>query len=122
MGTRTTAIRLHARGATPADAEATALIDTVLERLWAEHGLSKATLAAYRRDLRALAAFLAPRALTDAARADLFAFLEARVRAGYAAKSNARLLSSLARTTPGMPAVLVEGGAAGGLLRQLDLR
>ena len=95
MGTRTTAIRLQAREATPADADATALIDTVLERLWAEHGLSKATLAAYRRDLRALAAFLAPRALTDAARADLFAFLEARVRAGYAAKSNARLLSSL---------------------------
>lgn len=95
MGTRTTAIRLQARAATPADAEATALVDTVLERLWAEHGLSKATLAAYRRDLRALAAFLAPRALTDAARADLFAFLESRVRAGYAAKSNARLLSSL---------------------------
>ena len=95
MGTRTTAIRLQARAATPADAEATALVDTVLERLWAEHGLSKATLAAYRRDLRALAAFLAPRALTAAARADLFAFLETRVRAGYAAKSNARLLSSL---------------------------
>lgn len=95
MGTRTTAIRLQAREAAPADADATALIDTVLERLWAEHGLSKATLAAYRRDLRAVAAFLAPRALTDAARADLFGFLEARVRAGYAAKSNARLLSSL---------------------------
>lgn len=40
----------------------------------------------------------------------------------YGQHSAARLLANLARASPAMPDVLVEAGAARGLLQQLDLR
>lgn len=40
----------------------------------------------------------------------------------YGQHSAARLLADLARSSPGMPDVLVEAGAVRGLLQQLDLR
>jgi integrase/recombinase XerD len=73
------------------------VIDSALERLWAELGLSKASIASYRRDLIALSRFLGERQvfLIAAKQVDLFDFLSWRVHQGYTAKSNARLLSSL---------------------------
>ncbi|GIX21638.1 MAG: tyrosine recombinase XerD [Gammaproteobacteria bacterium] len=73
------------------------LIDAFLDAAWAERGLARNTLQAYRSDLRACAAALAARglALAGAARADLEALLAARLAAGASRRSVARLLSSL---------------------------
>ena len=80
--------------ATPADQ---ALVATFLERIWAEQGLSKSTLASYGRDLDGLARWLRPQGigLLQAGRAQLFQYLAERGAQAYAARSNARLLSSL---------------------------
>ena len=51
-------------------------IDAFIDALWLEEGLSKNTLAAYRRDLSLLAQWLAQRslALNDTAEPDLQAY------------------------------------------------
>lgn len=97
MRAKTTEIRVRARNAGTADTGETAVIESALERLWAETGLAKASQSAYRRDLSALAGFLAGRGgtLRTATQTELFAYLSQRVTQGYAASSNARLLSSL---------------------------
>ena len=97
MSAKTNAIRQRARTRAAVDAGTVQQVDAALERLWAEHGLSAATLAGYRRDLLGLAGFLDTRGkgLDAATQADLFDYLSWRVSQGYAAKSNARLLSSL---------------------------
>jgi integrase/recombinase XerD len=97
MSAKTNAIRQRARGRDAVDAVTQSQIDAALERLWAEHGLSAVTLAGYRRDLLGLAGFLEVRGKVpnSAMLADLFDYLGWRVNQGYAAKSNARLLSSL---------------------------
>ena len=97
MSAKTNAIRQRARARDAVATDTCAQVDVALERLWAEHGLSAATLAGYRRDLLGLAGFLETRGkgLDAAAQADLFDYLGWRVNQGYAAKSNARLLSSL---------------------------
>ena len=79
----------------PADADA---IERFLDALWAERGLAKATLTAYRTDLEQLARWLRQargRALAVAGREDLFEYLALRARAGYSPRSGARLLASL---------------------------
>lgn len=75
------------------------LIDRFTDALWVENGLSENTCAAYRRDLYSLAAWLAGRSqpLAKAGAAELLAFLAERYRSGRAARSSARLLSSLRR-------------------------
>ena len=80
--------------ASPADA---ALIAAWLERAWAEQGLARQTLDAYRRDLEGLARWLRGqgRPLLEVQREHLFAYLSERSRRQYATRSNARLLSSL---------------------------
>jgi integrase/recombinase XerD len=80
-------------------APSTRAIDTFLDSIWAEHGLSDHTLAAYRADLTALARWLAPRGrrVEQADRADLLAYLSHRVAGGARPRSTARLLSSLRR-------------------------
>ena len=89
--------RLAARGLAPASAENQSLIETFLERLWAEAGVSRHTLAAYRRDLEGLARWpgLHGAALDRIERQVVFAYLAQRTAAGYSARSNARLLSAL---------------------------
>ncbi|MCC7463063.1 MAG: site-specific tyrosine recombinase XerD [Gammaproteobacteria bacterium] len=64
-----------------------------------ERGLASNTLAAYRADLVALGRWLAGRdiALPRATRADLLAFIAARVEAGARPRSTARQLSSFRR-------------------------
>jgi integrase/recombinase XerD len=89
--------RLRAQSLPPADARDADEIARFLDGAWAEAGLSRATLDSYRRDLDGLARWLGPRgvALAQAERADLFAYLADRGNQGYAARSNARLLSAL---------------------------
>ncbi|HHJ15006.1 MAG TPA: site-specific tyrosine recombinase XerD [Gammaproteobacteria bacterium] len=75
------------------------LLEQFIDALWMESGLSENTLASYRRDLAAFAAWLASRGLgLDAAtEADLNEWLAERYRRGLKARSNARMLSSLRR-------------------------
>lgn len=96
MLAKTTQIRIKARSAISVRESELLLIETALERLWAEFGLSKSSLASYRRDLMALSRFLNERhlSLDSAKQSDLFDFLSWRVHQGYSAKSNARMLSS----------------------------
>jgi len=68
-------------------------IERFLDAIWAEHGLSPATLSAYRRDLQGLARWRGSLAHID--RQALFDYLAMRTGTGYTARSNARLLSAL---------------------------
>ena len=99
MATRTSTSdrRRDARARAPAPPAEQALVAAFLERSWAEQGLSKATLSSYGRDLDGLARWLSPRgrSLLTARREDLFDYLAERAARQYAARSNARLLSSL---------------------------
>lgn len=73
-----------------------ALIDRFVDDLWLQRGLADNTLAAYRRDLTALARWLGPgRTLVGVGRADLFDYLSHRYGIGYRPRSTARLLSCL---------------------------
>jgi len=72
----------------------TSEIDEFIDALWLEHGLSKNTLAAYRRDLMLLAQWLAARggALATARENDLQAYMGARLaQKGKATSANRRL-------------------------------
>jgi integrase/recombinase XerD len=80
---------------TPQSAKGRGLIDQFIDELWLSRGLAANTLAAYRRDLTALATWLAPRELGDARAKDLFDYLGFRHEAGFHARSTARLLSCL---------------------------
>ncbi len=68
-----------------------------LETLRAEAGLSASTLAAYGRDLQDFVRFLQGRALHDARRADVTAYLAREIHKGRRARTSARRLSSLRR-------------------------
>ncbi len=70
-----------------------ALIDTFIDALWLEEGLSKNTLAAYRRDLTLYAHWLGGRGrqLTDTAEVDLNAYFSARHKSSKATTANRRL-------------------------------
>ena len=78
----------------------TADIDRFLDALWMERGLSRNTLAAYRRDLTGFARWLDDQRqclLLAAQREDLLAYLAERVAANAKPRTTARLLSSLRR-------------------------
>ena len=79
----------------------TALLDAFCDALWLEDGLSKNTLAAYRRDLSLCAAWLAQQGrgpLAQAEEAALHAFFASRHGArAHKPSSDARMLSSLKR-------------------------
>ncbi len=75
------------------------IIGRFLDAVWMERGLSPNTLAAYRADLAALSRWLAQRNLVLArtGRADVLAFIAARVEGGSRPRSTARQLSSFRR-------------------------
>jgi len=75
------------------------LIDRFADTLWLESGLSDNTLAAYRRDLMALARYQAARGstLAGAGRGDLQAYLGDGFARGLRASSSARALSAVRR-------------------------
>ncbi|MEO5795578.1 MAG: site-specific tyrosine recombinase XerD [Rhodoferax sp.] len=68
-------------------------IDSFIDALWLEQGLSKNTLAAYRRDLTLFNAWLAdvPRTLDDAREHDIQAYFAARHAQTKATSANRRL-------------------------------
>ncbi len=69
-------------------------IDRFVDALWVEDGLSQLTLAAYRRDLSLLAAWLAKnaeRALDECSKADLLGYIAARHAGSRATTANRRL-------------------------------
>lgn len=86
--------RLRARDLPPVPDGAAAEIADFLERAWAEGGLARQTLSAYRRDLEGLAR-VRRGSLLAVDQAALYEYLAWRLREGYAPRSNARLLSSL---------------------------
>ena len=73
------------------------LIEQYLYALWAEQGLSRATLESYRRDLAGFARWRHHRegALRIADAGDLFNYLKWRSEHGYSARSDARFNSAL---------------------------
>ena len=71
-----------------------ALLDSFADALWLEDGLSKNTLASYRRDLEQFGSYLKKIPLEKAREEDLFGFLASRKGR---ASSAARMLSSLKR-------------------------
>jgi len=79
----------------PLDAGQTGLIDRFLDAAWAERGLSRNTLAAYRSDLQLLAIHLRERNRTmqKARREDILEFLAVQVRKGRSPRSLSRNLS-----------------------------
>lgn len=84
----------------PPDRADEALLDEFCDSLWLEDGLSRNTLESYRRDLRQFSQWLGRRGasgLLAAGKADVLAYLAARMAAGVKARSSARLLSSLKR-------------------------
>jgi integrase/recombinase XerD len=83
--------------ATALPPEPVALLERFTDALWLERGLSANTLAAYRADLAALAAYLIEcgEPLQDATTASLLGFLASFPKAS--ARSTARRLSSLRR-------------------------
>jgi integrase/recombinase XerD len=73
------------------------LIDAFCDQLWLQDGLAAASLASYRRDLQAWAAWLGTRELRAADRGDVEAWLAFQFRAKAKATSVARRLSTLRR-------------------------
>ncbi|MSQ63253.1 MAG: site-specific tyrosine recombinase XerD [Betaproteobacteria bacterium] len=88
---RTVGKNREAGGVSSGDA---ANLDAFADALWLEDGLSKNTLASYRRDLEQFASFLKKTPLEEAREEDLFGFLASRKGR---ASSAARMLSSLKR-------------------------
>ena len=78
---------------------AQAAIDSFLDAMWLENGLSRNTLAAYRHDLQHLAIWLNSQgsSLERAKRGEILAYLATRAEQGLQSRSAARLLSSIRR-------------------------
>ncbi len=73
------------------------MIDGFLDALWAEAGLSKNTLTAYRNDLRQFSQWLSGKSLEDVEKKDITDFLAFRYDQQLSARSSARMLSTLRR-------------------------
>lgn len=72
-------------------------IDSFLDLIWAEAGLSDNTLAAYGSDLKIFARWLQDMPLLEARPEDIAAFLANRYQSGVKGSSAARVLSTLKR-------------------------
>ena len=75
------------------------MIDSFLDSLWLEQGLSKPTLDAYRSDLKLLKVWAKNRELKmdEISRPDLLEFIAFKAEQGSSARTSARMLSSLRR-------------------------
>ena len=75
------------------------VVDSFLDSLWLEQGLSKSTLDAYRSDLKLLNVWAENRELKldEISRPDLLEFIAFKAEQGSSARSSARMLSSLRR-------------------------
>jgi len=68
-----------------------AVVDAFIDSLWLEDGLARNSLAAYRRDLQALAAWLGERSLFAMGETDLQAYLAEQFTRSRASTANRRL-------------------------------
>ena len=75
------------------------MVDSFLDSLWLEQGLSKSTLDAYRSDLKLLDLWARNQELSleTVSRPDLLEFIAYKAEKGSSARSSARMLSSLRR-------------------------
>jgi integrase/recombinase XerD len=91
--------RPTATGGSPRVARDADLVDAFCDQLWLQDGLAQASLASYRRDLAAFAAWLSKhdRALLAARRGDVEGWLADQFHAKAKATSVARRLSALRR-------------------------
>lgn len=71
------------------------LLETYLDAVWVERGLSDNSLSAYRQDLETFARWLAQRGrgLLSVNGADLYGYLADRYQKGFSSRSTARFLS-----------------------------
>lgn len=85
--------------ADPADPVSVGRIESFLDALWLERGLSERTLAAYRADLLGFARWLGRSngTLESADQGAVLGYLAERVQSGARPRSTARLLSTLRR-------------------------
>lgn len=72
-------------------ADNASIVDTFVDSLWLEDGLARNSLAAYRRDLQALADWSGGRSLYDIAEADLQDYLAQQFTHSRASTANRRL-------------------------------
>ena len=75
------------------------IIDTFIDSIWLEQGLSKSTLSAYRSDINVLGKWALKKRLKieDISRADLLDFIADKAHSGISARTSARMLSSFRR-------------------------
>ena len=75
------------------------IIDTFIDSIWLEQGLSKSTLSAYRSDIKVLGKWASSKRLKieDISRADLLDFIADKAHSGISARTSARMLSSFRR-------------------------
>ena len=73
------------------------LVDSFIDSIWLEKGLSKNTLSSYRSDILSFSSWITVvnETLLTADRALILDYLAYRLRKGYSSKSTARFLSSI---------------------------
>ena len=81
------------------NSSANLIIDRFIDSIWLEQGLSKATLSAYRSDLKVLNQWAVNKQLTidNISRADLLDFIAHKANSGSSSRTSARMLSSYRR-------------------------
>ena len=97
MPSKPSELRAIALQRAPVNEADEAAIAAFLDALWSESGVAQATLESYRSDLEGLARWRDGRGggIATADRAALFDYFAERTNAGYSARSNSRLLSTL---------------------------
>ena len=75
--------------------ESTKLIDSFIDTIWLEKGLSKNTLDAYKQDLSSFYSWLDNKSPEKVDKIKLLDYLAFRLKNGYSSRSTARALSSL---------------------------
>lgn len=71
------------------------VVDTFLDNLWLEHGLSQNTISSYRTDLKFLQNYFSKTDIVSLDFEQLYAFISYRSKNGYSSRSNARMISTL---------------------------
>ena len=81
------------------NSSANLIIARFIDSIWLEQGLSKATLSAYRSDLKILSQWAEKKRLTidNISRADLLDFITHKANSGCSSRTSARMLSSYRR-------------------------
>ncbi|GAB4224831.1 MAG: site-specific tyrosine recombinase XerD [Francisella sp.] len=71
------------------------IIESFLDNLWLEHGLSQNTISSYRNDLKILQKYYSYTDVVNLNYDQLYEFLSYRSKNGYNSRSNSRMISTL---------------------------